>query len=62
MTYKEALRRAVATFVFGALSSPVAASVLEVEAWKAAAAAGLAALVNWVFRTVEAYVSTFEDA
>ncbi len=62
MTYGEAFKRAIATFVFGALSSPVAASVLEVEAWKAAVAAGIAAVLNWAYRTAEAYVSSFEDA
>ena len=56
MTYLDALKRAVATFVFGALSTPVSAAVLDVEAWKVAVSAGLAALVNYVYRAVEAYI------
>lgn len=60
MTYSEAFKRAIATFAFGALSSPVAASVLDVEAWKAAVAAGIAAVLNWVYRTAEAYLGDAE--
>ena len=57
MTYTEALKRAAATFVFGALSTPLSAAVLDVEAWKVAVASGLAAVLNWVFRAAEAYLA-----
>lgn len=56
MTYKDALKRAVATFVFGALSTPVGAAVLDIAAWKVALSAGITAVVNWAYRTAEAYL------
>lgn len=58
MTYKDALKRAVATFVFGALSSPVGAAVLDVSTWKVAVSAGIAAVVNWAYRTAQAYLDS----
>ena len=58
MTYSEALKRAVATFVFGALSTPVGAAVLDISAWKVAASAGIAAVVNWAYRTAEAFLKS----
>jgi hypothetical protein len=60
MTYKDAIKRAVATFVFGALSSPIGSAVLNVETWKVALSAGIAAVVNWVYRAVEAYIDSTE--
>ncbi len=60
MTHKDAIKRAVATFVFGALSSPVGSAVLDVATWKIALASGLAALVNWVYRAAEAYIDATE--
>lgn len=57
MTHTEAFKRAVATFVFGALSTPLSAAVLDVEAWKVAVASGLAAVLNWVYRAAEAYLA-----
>lgn len=56
MTTKEALKRALATFVFGALSAPVTAGWLDVDALKLALASGVAALVNFVYRAAEAYL------
>lgn len=56
MTYQDAVKRAVATFVFGALSSPVGSAVLDVATWKVAVASGIAAVVNWAYRAAEAYL------
>jgi len=58
MTYSDALKRAVATFVFGALSSPVGAAVLNISTWKVAVTAGIAAVVNWAYRSAEAYLKS----
>ena len=58
MTYKDAVKRAVATFVFGALSSPGGSAVLDIATWKVAIAAGIAAVVNWAYRTAEAYLES----
>lgn len=57
MTYKEAFKRAVATFLFGVSSAPVPAEMFDVEAWKFAAAAGLAAVWNLVIRWAQAYLA-----
>lgn len=46
MTYKDAFNRAVATFIAGATAVPITSAVLDVAAWKAAAAAGIVALWN----------------
>jgi hypothetical protein len=56
MTYQDALKRAVATFVFGALGTPVGSAVLDVAAWKVAVASGISAVINWAYRTAEAYL------
>lgn len=55
MTYKEALKRAVATFIFGASSAPIPAAIWDVAAWKFAAAAGVAAVWNLLVRWAQAY-------
>lgn len=60
MTYKEALKRAVATFIFGASSAPIPAVMFDAEAWKFAAAAGVAALWNLIIRWAQAYAHDFE--
>lgn len=57
MTYREAFRRAVATFVAGASSAPVPAAIFDVAAWKFAAAAGVAAVWNLVVRWSQAYLA-----
>ena len=61
MTYSDAVKRAVATFVFGALSTPLSAAVLDVSAWKVAAASGLAAVLNFVYRIAQAYLEETEE-
>jgi hypothetical protein len=60
MTYSEAGKRAVATFVFGALSTPFSSAVLDVSALKIAIAAGLAAVFNFAYRAAESYLQEFE--
>jgi hypothetical protein len=61
MTYSDAIKRAVATFLFGALSTPISAAVFDLSAWKVAAASGLAAVLNLVYRAVEAYLEETEE-
>jgi hypothetical protein len=56
MTYSDAAKRAVATFVFGALSTPLSAQIFDVSALKVAGAAGVAAVLNFLYRTAEAYL------
>lgn len=57
MSYKEAFKRAVATFVAGATASPVTAAVFNVSFFKAAGIAGLIAVWNWVARSVQVWNS-----
>lgn len=54
MTYKEALRRGVATFVAGATASPLTAVAFDVPFLKAAGIAGLISVWNFVGRSVQA--------
>jgi hypothetical protein len=61
MSYSEAVKRAVATFVFGALSTPLSAAVFDVSAWKVAAASGLAAVLNLAYRLAESYIQETEE-
>jgi hypothetical protein len=62
MNYPEAVKRAVATFLFGALSTPISAAVFDLSAWKVAAASGIAAVINFLYRAVEAYLEETEVA
>lgn len=55
MTYKEAFKRAVATFVAGATAAPLSAAVLDVSFFKAAGVAGVIAVWNWLGRTAQAW-------
>lgn len=55
MTYKEAFKRAVATFVAGATAAPLSAALLDVSFFKAAGIAGVIAVWNWVARTAQAW-------
>lgn len=55
MTYKEAFKRALATFVAGATAAPVSAAVLNVSFLKAAGIAGVIAVWNWVARSAQAW-------
>ena len=55
MTYKDALKRAVATFVAGATASPLTAAVFNIGFFKAAGIAGLIAVWNFVARSAQAW-------
>jgi hypothetical protein len=55
MTYKEAFKRAVATFVAGATAAPASAALLDVSFLKAAGIAGVIAVWNWVARSAQAW-------
>jgi hypothetical protein len=55
MTYREAFKRALATFIFGASSAPLPAVLFDVEGWKVVAAAGVAAVWNLLIRWAQAY-------
>lgn len=50
VSYRDAVRRAVATFVAGATAAPLSAAVFDVSFVKAAAIAGLIAVWNLVGR------------
>ena len=55
MAYREAFKRAVATFVAGATASPVTAAVFDISFVKAAGIAGLVAVWNWLGRVAQAW-------
>lgn len=55
MTYKEAFKRAVATFVAGATAAPLSAALLDVSFFKAAGIAGVIAVWNWLARVAQAW-------
>jgi len=58
MTYKEALKRAVATFVAGATAAPLTSAIVDISFFKAAAVAGVVAVWNLVARTAQAWKAT----
>lgn len=55
MTYKEAFKRAIATFVAGATAAPISAALLDVSFFKAAGIAGVIAVWNWLARVAQAW-------
>lgn len=55
MTYKDAFKRAIATFIAGATASPITAAVFDIAFLKAAGIAGLVAVWNWAARTAQAW-------
>lgn len=55
MTYKDAFKRAVATFVAGATASPLTSAVFDIGFFKAAGIAGLIAVWNLIARTAQAW-------
>ena len=61
MTIVEAAKRALATFVFGALSVPVSAAALDVDVFKTVLAAGIAAVLNFAYRAAEAYLAEIPE-
>jgi hypothetical protein len=56
MDYRDAFRRAVATFVAGATAAPLTAAVFDVSFFKAAAIAGLIAVWNLMGRTAQSFM------
>jgi hypothetical protein len=60
MTYNDAFKRAIATFLFGVSSAPIPAELFDVDAWKFAAAAGVAAVWNLIIRWAQAYLKEVE--
>jgi hypothetical protein len=61
MTYKEAINKAVATFVAGATAAPLTAAVADISFFKAAAVAGLVAVWNLAGRVAQAWISSPGD-
>ncbi len=60
MSYREAARRAFVTFLAGATSAPISASLLDMSIWKAVAVAGFAALWNYLGRVLQAAKAAFD--
>lgn len=58
VTYDEAVRKAIATFVAGATAAPLTAAVFDVSFFKAAAMAGFIAVWNWAGRAAQAWVTS----
>lgn len=58
MTYKEAIKRAVATFVAGATAAPLTSTLVDISFFKAAAVAGVIAVWNLVARSAQAWKAT----
>lgn len=56
--YRDAFRRAVATFVAGATAAPLTAAVFDIGFFQAAGIAGLIAVWNYVGRTAEAWLKS----
>ena len=58
MNYREALNKAIATFVAGATAAPVTAAIADISFFKAAGIAGIVAVWNWLGRTAQAWVNS----
>lgn len=58
MTIKEALKRAVATFIAGATAAPLTAAAFDVSFFTAAAIAGFVAVWNFLGRAAEAWLKS----
>jgi len=56
MDYRDALRRAFATFVAGATASPLTTEVFDCSYFEAALMAGVIALWNLAGRTAQAFL------
>lgn len=61
MSLKEPIKRALATFIFGATSSPIPAVLADVSAWWFVLGSGVAAVWNLAYRMSEAYLRTTGD-
>jgi hypothetical protein len=58
MTYSEAAKRAIATFIFGATSSPIPAVLFDRSAWLFILASGVSAVWNFLYRWAESELKT----
>jgi hypothetical protein len=58
MTYKEALKRAVATFIAGATAAPISSALIGISFFKAAGVAGIIAVWNLIARSAQAWKAT----
>lgn len=61
MTYQDAFKRAVATFVAGATAAPLTSAIVDISFFKAAALAGLVAVWNLLARASQAWLTYSED-
>lgn len=57
MSYRDALSRAVATFVAGATAAPLTSAVFDVSFFKAAAIAGFIAVWNLAGRSAQSFMN-----
>lgn len=62
MSYRDAIKRALATFVAGATATPLAAAILDLEVLKVAAVAGIIAVWNLTGRLAQAWLNTHPEA
>lgn len=62
MTILNAFKRSVATFVAGAVASPIASLVFDVGYWKVAAIAGLTAVVNLAGRAAQTWLTKHPES
>lgn len=58
MDYRDAARRAAATFVAGATAAPLTSALVDISFFKAAAIAGIVAVWNWVGRAAQTWLTT----
>jgi len=54
--------RSTATFIAGAVSSPISAIVFDVEWWKTACIAGLTAVVNLIGRLAQRWLQAHPES
>lgn len=53
------LKKAVATFLFATSGALIGTPVFGIEFWKTAAAVGLGAVINFIYRWSEAYLKGY---
>lgn len=58
MDYRDAFKRAVATFVAGATAAPITSALVDISFFKAATIAGIVALWNWVGRSAQTWLTS----
>lgn len=55
--YKDAFRRAAATFIAGATAAPITSALMNISFFKAAAIAGFIAVWNWAGRAAQTWIN-----